>query len=92
MHRIPQFVTILFSLIFFLLTPNAGAFTLSNSSSVIYLAASETSLDQAVKQVKKQTGGRILSAETTKRKGQRVHRIKVLLPNGTVRVKYINAN
>lgn len=49
------------------------------------------SLDAAVRQVKQQTGGRILSAETVSRNGDRIHRIKVLLPDGTVRVMTFNA-
>jgi len=48
-------------------------------------------LEQAVKRIKKNTGGRILTAETIKHKGRLVHRIKVLLPNGHVRVTFTNA-
>lgn len=55
------------------------------------LASNGMSLDAAVRQVKQQTGGRILSAETIERNGNRVHRIKVLLPDGTVRVMTFNA-
>jgi uncharacterized membrane protein YkoI len=56
------------------------------------LAARESvTLDEAVARVKKQTRGRILTAETTERKGKTVHRIKVLLPNGSVRVMYVDA-
>ncbi len=43
-------------------------------------------LDAAVARIRKQTGGRILNAETVTRKGRRVHRIKVLLPNGHVKI------
>ncbi|NNF96832.1 MAG: PepSY domain-containing protein [Halobacteria archaeon] len=58
----------------------------------IRLAAREgVTLDQAVARVKHQTKGRILTAETITRKGQPVHRIKVLLPNGSVRVMYVDA-
>ena len=49
------------------------------------------SLDTAVAQVKKQTKGRILTAETIQRNGKPVHRIKVLLPNGSVRVMHVDA-
>lgn len=49
------------------------------------------SLDAAVRQVRQQTGGRILSAETVQRNGKRLHRIKVLLPDGTVRIMTFNA-
>ena len=50
-----------------------------------------TNLDQAVQQVKKQTGGRILSAKTKNNDGKKVHKIKVLLPNGKVRIIRVNA-
>jgi hypothetical protein len=57
----------------------------------VLLAANGVSLDAAVKQVRQQTGGRILTADTVTRNGNKVHRIKVLLPDGTVKVMYINA-
>jgi len=57
----------------------------------LLIAANGVSLDAAVKQVKQQTGGRILTADTVTRNGNKVHRIKVLLPDGTVKVMYINA-
>jgi hypothetical protein len=56
----------------------------------LLVAANAISLNTAVKQVKQQTGGRVLTAETVTRKGHKVHRIKVLLPDGTVKVMYIN--
>lgn len=49
------------------------------------------SLEQAVAQVKQETKGRILTAETVNRKGRLTHRIKVLLPNGKVRVMHVDA-
>lgn len=59
----------------------------------MHLAARDhVTLDQAVAQVKQQTGGRILTAETKNRDGQPVHRIKVLMPDGRVRVIYVDAN
>lgn len=56
------------------------------------VARQGVSLEQAVRQVKRQTGGRILTAETVVENGRRVHRIKVLLPNGHVKVRYIEAD
>jgi len=50
------------------------------------------SLDQAVKKVQRETGGRILSAETQGKAGQREHRIKVLTPDKRVRVVRIPAS
>lgn len=44
------------------------------------------SLEQAVKQVQHRTGGHILAAETVSRGKSNVYRIKVLTPQGQVRV------
>jgi uncharacterized membrane protein YkoI len=49
------------------------------------------SLNEAVQQVKHQTGGRVLSAETVNQGGRTVHRIKVLTPSGQVRVVVVDA-
>lgn len=49
------------------------------------------SLNQAVQQVQRDTGGRVLSAETVGQGNRRVHRIKVLLPSGRVRVVTVDA-
>jgi hypothetical protein len=44
------------------------------------------SLEMAVEKIKRQTGGRILSAKTIGKANRRVHVIKVLLPSGKVRI------
>ena len=44
------------------------------------------SLNEAVQQVQRETGGRVLSADTVNQGGRSVHRIKVLTPSGQVRV------
>ena len=49
------------------------------------------SLDSAVQSIKQQTGGRILSAKTVVKNGQRVHKIKVLLPSGKIQTFTVNA-
>ena len=49
------------------------------------------SLNQAAESVKQRTGGRILSTKTTQRGGQRVHKIKVLLPSGKVQTFTVSA-
>ncbi|HEY0720241.1 MAG TPA: PepSY domain-containing protein [Gammaproteobacteria bacterium] len=54
--------------------------------------ASGISLDQAAERVRQQTGGRILSAETVDKNGERVHRIKVLTPDHKVVIREINAS
>jgi uncharacterized membrane protein YkoI len=58
----------------------------------VRLAAKQgMSLEQAVAKVQRETGGRILTAETINQNGRAVHRIKVLLPNGKVRVMHVSA-
>ena len=47
------------------------------------------SLHEAIEQVRRQTGGRILSAETVGHGKNQVYRIKVLTPQGSVRVVQI---
>jgi hypothetical protein len=49
------------------------------------------SLNDAVRQVQRETGGRVLSADTVNQGGRTVHRIKVLTPSGQVRVVVIDA-
>lgn len=49
------------------------------------------SLNEAVRQVQRDTGGRVLSADTLRQGGRAVHRIKVLTPSGHVRVYNIDA-
>jgi uncharacterized membrane protein YkoI len=48
-------------------------------------------LNEAVQQVQRETGGRVLSAETVNQNGRMVHRIKVLTASGQVRVVVIDA-
>ena len=49
------------------------------------------SLNEAVQQVQRETGGRVLSADTVNQGGRAMHRIKVLLPSGQVRVVTVGA-
>jgi uncharacterized membrane protein YkoI len=48
-------------------------------------------LDSTVARVRKQTGGRVLAAETKFIEGRPVHVIRVLTPNGKVRIFQIDA-
>ena len=50
----------------------------------------ELSLDQAVAQVRQQTGGKVVSARTVQKGDRRMHQIRVLTTNG--RVKNINVD
>jgi uncharacterized membrane protein YkoI len=55
------------------------------------LARERLSLAEAVERVRADTGGRVLAAETVRRDGHAVHRIKVLLPSGHVRIVHMDA-
>lgn len=50
------------------------------------------SLEQAVKQVQHQTHGHILAADSVARGRNQVYRIKVLKPNGQVKVVQLHSN
>jgi len=52
----------------------------------------QMSLEQAVKQVQHQTNGRILAADTIPRGQTKLYRIKVLTPQGHVRVMQLHSN
>ena len=80
----------LFSLLALLFSPVSQA-NPQQSSTYIQLAQNNQSLDTAVQSIKQKTGGRILSAKTVTKNGQRVHKIKVLLPSGKVQVFKITA-
>ena len=49
------------------------------------------SLDEAVARVRRDTGGRVLSAQAREDRGRTIYRIKVLLPNGAVRIISVDA-
>ena len=48
-------------------------------------------LEEAVRQVRERTGGRILAAETVREDGRAVHRIRVLVDQGRVKTFRIDA-
>lgn len=49
----------------------------------------DMTLAQAVESVRRQTGGRIISAETKRKNGREVHHIKVLTKDGKVKTHKI---
>jgi hypothetical protein len=55
-------------------------------------ALAEVSLNSAVEQAKKRTGGRVISAETRNQNGRKVHNIRILTNDGKVRRLRINAD
>ena len=61
------------------------------SSPFLLAQSNSQSLNSAVQSIKQQTGGRILSAKTVVKNGQRVHKIKVLLPSGKIQTFTVNA-
>ena len=66
----------------------------ADSSPQAYMLAynKPVTLEQAVDKTKRETGGRILTAETIDKDGRRVHRLKVLLPGGSVKIIYVESN
>jgi len=65
----------------------AASLTMAGAPSVTFAA----NLNEAVQQVQRETGGRVLSADTVNQGGRMVHRIKVLTPSGQVRIVTIDA-
>ena len=55
-----------------------GALLTAGAPNITFAA----SLNDAVQQVQRETGGRVLSADTVNQGGHTVHRIKVLTPSG----------
>lgn len=54
-------------------------------------AYAELTVDQAVAKVQRELGGRVLSADSESRDGRIRYRVKVLLPDGRVRIVYVDA-
>lgn len=74
-----------------LLTPASYANSVISFPVTQIAQAGEKSLNAAVQSIKQQTGGRILSTKTITKNGQRVYKIKVLLPSGRVQTFTVNA-
>ncbi|MEM6817809.1 MAG: PepSY domain-containing protein [Pseudomonadota bacterium] len=92
---------LLFSMLVLCLSPTASAMpaagnpgepVLQTASFVDETFADKVTLEEAVRRVRKQYGGRIVSAETRGRGGNRVHVVKVLTDSGRVHTVRINAN
>ncbi len=63
----------------------AGASDLDGTPVQLAQGNGGKSLSEAVEQVRQQTGGRILSAETRVKGGREIHHIKVLTKDGKVK-------
>ncbi len=55
------------------------------------LPVSAATLKEATEQIERETGGKVLSAESIRTRGTVVYRIKVLMPDGRVRIFQIPA-
>lgn len=51
----------------------------------------QISVDQAVAKVQREVGGRVLSADSESRDGRVRYRVKLLLPDGRVKIVYVDA-
>jgi uncharacterized membrane protein YkoI len=54
-------------------------------------SAAAATLKEAIEEVERDTGGKVLSADTIRTRGTVVYRIKVLMPDGRVRIFQIPA-
>lgn len=59
---------------------------------LLQIANNQTSLDEAVRRIRKETRGKILSAKEQQQGELTIYVIKVLLPDGKVKVFEVNAN
>lgn len=61
------------------------------SASIPMLAqASALTLDQAVAKVRRASGGKVIGADTIEQDGSTAYRIKVVFPDGKVRVYFVD--
>ena len=74
-----------------LLNPASHADPSKILSNIQLAQAKSKSISAAAQSIKQRTGGRILSTKTVNKNGQRVYKIKVLLPSGRVKTFKVNA-
>lgn len=58
---------------------------------LLFAQSSKQTLNDATQSIKQKTGGRILSTKTVKSNGEKVYKIKVLLPSGKVQTFKVSA-
>ena len=92
----PKRILALLLVVIALLTAGAPSVTFAAGGGHLLIARrgggeAGVSLNDAVQQVQRETGGRVLSADTVNQGGRTVHRIKVLTPSGQVRIVTIDA-
>lgn len=69
--------------------PVLGGGALSTSLPLIAQASTVT-LDQAVSKVRRTSGGKVVAADAIEQDGSTAYRIKVVFPDGKVRVYYVD--
>ena len=69
-----------------------GAFALAAPPSKLQNGHPQMSLESAVQHVQQQTNGRILAADSIQNGRNKLYRIKVLTPDGHVRVMQLHSN
>lgn len=82
----PTFIAIIMSMAVLFLSDVHAA------SAAIYAQQAPVSLDAAATMVRRISGGRIVGADAMDDNGKVVYRIKVLLPEGRVRVYLVDPN
>lgn len=65
---------------------------IASLAALVRVSAAEpgVSLDQATQQIQRDTGDRVLSAESRQRRGRQWYRFKVLTPEGRVRQRWVD--
>lgn len=61
------------------------------STSFLLIAQADKKLNKAIQSIKEKHGGRIISTKTVTINGQRIYKIKMLLPSGKVRTFKVSA-
>ncbi|MEE8482479.1 MAG: hypothetical protein V3S12_03920 [Acidiferrobacterales bacterium] len=92
MLRQRLFTTLIVIITTLLPIPATAEYFIAQRPPLVLAKSSGMSLEQAAAKVRRQTGGRILSASVSRRGNQKIYRIKVLLPSGNIRVITINAS
>lgn len=59
---------------------------------LVVAQAGAVSLDQAAAKVRRVSGGKVVSADTVEQDGGSVYRIKVVFPDGRVRIYFVDPN
>ena len=86
----PQRFFVLLSLLLIGTLPIGSSAAAAGRARVLLAATATLTLDQATARVRRESGGRILSAGRVQRKGRPMYRFKVLTPQGRVRTLWVD--